>query len=371
MALTEERKDEASDIPSEVPSEPRVRKTPWIIAAFAVIAGAAAIWFSFQNDTSDEATEPTGQTLEFEEVVRTDLHELTEYEGTIGRLESDAITIRTAGTVTATPEEGSELEQGEALIWVDNQPITLIYGELPAWRTMAEDTEGPDVLQLETALVEFGVDGVEEMSVDGVFTSYTETLVTRWQQAIGASDDGVVDLGEVVFSPDPLRVDSLQVEVGALVNAGTVIFTTTSNEVEVRFDLPTTEEDSLAVGDSVEITMPDLTTTTGTVTEIATVATQPEGGGQATFEVTVTLDAPNIADGIDEAPVTVEVVTDSVEDVVAVPVEALLALAEGGYAVEVQDATGTHLAAVEPGFYADGLVEVAGDLAAGDMVVVP
>jgi len=257
------------------------------------------------------------------------------------------------------------------LIWVDNEPITLIYGELPVWRTMAEDTEGPDVLQLETALVELGVDGAEEMNVDGVFTNYTETLVTRWQQAIGASDEGVVDLGEVVFSPDPLRVDSLQVEVGDVVNAGTVIFTTASNEVEVRFDLPTTEEDSLAVGDSVEITMPDLTTTTGTVTEIATVATQPEGGSQATFEVTVTLDDPSVAAGIDEAPVTVEVVTDSVEDVIAVPVEALLALAEGGYAVEAQDATGTHLVAGEPGFYAEGLIEVTGDLDAGDMVVVP
>ncbi len=63
--------------------------------------------------------------------------------------------------------------------------------------------------------------------------------------------------------------------------------------------------------------------------------------------------------------------TDAVNDVVAVPVEALLALAEGGYAVEVQDGNGTRLIAVEAGFYADGLIEVTGDVAPGDMVVVP
>ena len=60
------------------------------------------------------------------------------------------------------------------------------------------------------------------------------------------------------------------------------------------------------------------------------------------------------------------------EDVIAVPVAALLALAEGGYAVEVDAGGGaTRLVAVEPGFFADGLVEVSGGLEPGDRVVVP
>ena len=38
----------------------------------------------------------------------------------------------------------------------------------------------------------------------------------------------------------------------------------------------------------------------------------------------------------------------------------------------LQTATGTQLVAVDPGFYADGLVEVESDgLSVGDMVVVP
>ena len=59
----------------------------------------------------------------------------------------------------------------------------------------------------------------------------------------------------------------------------------------------------------------------------------------------------------------------------AVPVAALLAVLEGGYAVEVVDASGsTHLVAVETGLFQDGWVEVTapnGDLTVGDEIVVP
>jgi hypothetical protein len=59
--------------------------------------------------------------------------------------------------------------------------------------------------------------------------------------------------------------------------------------------------------------------------------------------------------------------------VLAVPVTALVALSEGGYAVEVQGADGTtRLIAVETGLFADGTVEVTGSgLEAGMLVIVP
>jgi hypothetical protein len=95
--------------------------------------------------------------------------------------------------------------------------------------------------------------------------------------------------------------------------------------------------------------------------------------GQAVFQVTIGLDDPALASGLDEAPVDVDVVTDEALGVKAVPVTALLALAEGGYAVEVVDGPGdTHLVGVEAGLFADGWVEVTGDgLEVGDQVVVP
>jgi hypothetical protein len=57
-----------------------------------------------------------------------------------------------------------------------------------------------------------------------------------------------------------------------------------------------------------------------------------------------------------------------------IPVNALLALAGGGYAVETVDARGVHhLVAVTTGLFddADGLVQVSGALSPGDRVVVP
>ena len=57
----------------------------------------------------------------------------------------------------------------------------------------------------------------------------------------------------------------------------------------------------------------------------------------------------------------------------AVPVTALLALSEGGYAVEVVVEDGSRLLiGVEPGLFSDGFVEVAGNgLVDGMQVVVP
>jgi multidrug efflux pump subunit AcrA (membrane-fusion protein) len=61
------------------------------------------------------------------------------------------------------------------------------------------------------------------------------------------------------------------------------------------------------------------------------------------------------------------------KSVLAVPVDALLALAEGGYAVEVVNADGsTRLVRVEPGMYADTFVQItARGLKEGMKVVVP
>jgi hypothetical protein len=58
--------------------------------------------------------------------------------------------------------------------------------------------------------------------------------------------------------------------------------------------------------------------------------------------------------------------------VLTVPVDALLALREGGYAIEMVAADGTtYLTAVEVGLFDDDGVEVSGDFSAGDTVVVP
>ena len=79
---------------------------------------------------------------------------------------------------------------------------------------------------------------------------------------------------------------------------------------------------------------------------------------------------PATVGDLDGASVSVSIVRRKAENVLAVPVNALLALAEGGYGIEV-DGTG-ELLPVETGLFADGQVQVTGDgLEPGMKVVVP
>lgn len=374
MAAMDTHETEKVKIVGEAPPEPRRPRLKrwWVLGLALTLAGAAGAWYLLDNANTTVVDPESTVELQFAEVVTTDLLETSEYEGTMSRLDGNPVSTRREGTVTALPEEGATLEQGDVVAWIDNQPVMLLYGELPIWRAMSDDVEGPDVLQLETALTALGFNESESsMTVDDTYTGSTESVVETWQESIGADEDGIVDLGDVIFVSGPVRVDALQVSVGDQIASGTAIFTTSGDDLEIGFDLPSSEQDNVSVGDAVEVTLPDLSTTTGSVTEISTVATSPEDGGEASFEVVVVLDDPSVAAGIDEAPVTVEVITDRVDGVTALPVEALVALAEGGYAVEVADGAETRLVAVEPGFYADGLVEVTGEVSPGDQVVVP
>jgi multidrug efflux pump subunit AcrA (membrane-fusion protein) len=119
--------------------------------------------------------------------------------------------------------------------------------------------------------------------------------------------------------------------------------------------------------------MPDNALVPATVVFVSQTATSSQDG-PAWFEVRIELDDPSVAAGLDEAPVDVIIVSDSVADVMAIPVSALLALLEGGYAVELETGNGqVQLVAVEVGFFStDNMIEItAGALEAGDQVVVP
>jgi hypothetical protein len=132
------------------------------------------------------------------------------------------------------------------------------------------------------------------------------------------------------------------------------------------------------------VTLPDgVTTTPGVVTSVSSVATSaPSGqsasqgpGGPAagaTVQMTITLTHPGAAGGLDQAPVNVNIVTAQARGVLAVPINALVALAGGGYAVEVVRGQARNLVAVQTGLFANTLVQVSGaGLAAGLNVEVP
>ena len=272
------------------------------------------------------------------------------------------------GTVTHLVAEGETLDQGDVLLAIDGEPVVLLLGDVPAYRLMEVGVEGADVLQLQVALEELGFGS--GLASDGTFNLATAAAVVLWQVSVGARPDGIVNLGDVVFLPEPIRVGETLVSVGDELRDGMQILSASSNATNVSVDLSTDDQDLVEVGLSVVVILPDASRESGVVSEIGTVV-QANQQGSTFFEMLVTLVDPDAAPGLDEAPVDVEIVSDRADDVLAVPVTALLALSEGGYAVEVVTEEGSVvLVAVDTGLFADGLVEVTSDVLAEGMEVV-
>ena len=347
----------------------------------AIVGGSGLLVAARAGGGSTEtsgAGQPTGATSATSSVAvsRMDLVARTEVDGTLGYAGQFSVSGQLQGTVTALPKAGAVVERGQALYSVDNRPVTLLHGDLPAWRRLGAGTaDGPDVRQLEQNLVALGHATEADMPVDERFTSATTAAVRRWQKALGLEETGVVELGQAVFLPGALRVADVKAEKGSQVPPGSPVLTGTSKDRVVQVDLDATKQALAKVGEKVDVKLPDGRTTQGTVATVGTVA-QTKGQGESTkrvVAVTVTLDDPGATGSVDQAPVKVGITSDSRKGVLAVPVNALLALAEGGYGVRVVDGTvGGRIVAVTPGLFARGMVEVSGDgLSEGAQVEVP
>jgi peptidoglycan hydrolase-like protein with peptidoglycan-binding domain len=108
------------------------------------------------------------------------------------------------------------IRRGQPLFGVDGEPVILMYGELPAYRRLAEGVSGgEDVRQLEENLSALGYD---PGTVDGEFTS--AAAVSDWQDAHDLAETGSVELGRVIFLPGARRVTEVSATLGAAGDAG-------------------------------------------------------------------------------------------------------------------------------------------------------
>lgn len=303
------------------------------------------------------------------QVRRTTLVDRTRVDGKLGFGDERKVSTRLAGTVTWLPAEGSVVRPGGRLLEVDDEPVVLLDGTLPAYRDLASGIEGDDVLQLERGLRDLGIDPGD---VDGDFDGDTASAVRDWQEARGLRETGRVELGRVVFLPGARRVADRGVELGDAVRPG--VLTTTSTRRVVTLDLDAADQEVARAGAKVEVELPDGSFAPGRIARVGRVARTPatpdEGG--ATVEVVIRLTGKERGGDLDQAPVSVELARDRRKGVLAVPVSALVAQRGGGYAVEVVARGGARrLVEVTPGLFADGLVEVEGGVREGDRVAVP
>jgi peptidoglycan hydrolase-like protein with peptidoglycan-binding domain len=357
------------------PGRRRGRRLVAGVVAVAVLGGAG--WWAGGHpglDRGTHAATPAAPTATAT-VARQDLNGQTKVSGTLGYAGSSTVQSPLQGRITWLPTAGQVIRRGGTLLAVDNQPVQLFYGTLPPWRDLAVGVDdGPDVKQLERNLVALGYDPDHAITVDNHYTWATKAAVKRWQKARGLDQTGVFTTGmPVVFLPWAVRVNTLSGSVGGQAAPGQPAYTVTSNKHQVTVDLDVSQQSYVRTGDRVDVVLPDGRHAKGRIIQVGRVAVTSGSGDQqkTTIPVTVALDDPNAGGRLDQAPVDVYVTTESRKGVLAVPVGALLALAEGGYAVEVIDAAGQHhLVAVRLGVFSGGMVEVAGSgLRAGMRVV--
>lgn len=332
------------------------------------------------------------------QVRRTDLATTMLTSGTLDYAPSPPVLNQLPGTYTQLPAPGQVIGAGRQLYRVDDQPVVLMFGRTPAWRPFfAGMTSGPDVRELQAGLIALGYGAGLLSAPDGEYGNATSYAVERWQQAQGLPVTGQISLGQIAFLPAAIRVGALNVAAGQPAAPGAAPFAVTTLRrivtVPVSPQLP-----AVTAGEQVSIILPSQATTPGRITAVGPVppgagtggtgAGQPgqgqsgagqsgadqSGGGQsgASLQLTVTPDRHRDTGTGTAVPVQVSLTVQSAQNVLAVPVTALLALAGGGYGVEiVTPSGGRQLVGVTTGLFAGGLVEVSGQgITAGTRVVV-
>ena len=317
--------------------------------------------------------------------VETRLSDLLADPGTVELLRARSNLLSAELTLESAKDDYDDLLAGADTAF-------LFYGDGAAWRSMSIDTTpGPDIGWLETNLVALGYGDLE---VDDVFDSETADAVMAWQTDVGVTVTGEIPLGQVVFIAGPAPVSALAVSRGDSVNEGAVLYeltavelvsstvgpdgvqdqTVTAQRVTARLDL--VDQDLLALGTSVLIELPDDTEVNGEVIELGAVpviVSATEQSNESSYLDVVIAPLESVDPNWTGATVQVRFATEVAQAVLSVPVSALLALQEGGYAVEIVQPDGSvRLVGVSTGLFADGFVEVAGNgLAPNLEVVIP
>jgi hypothetical protein len=378
-----------------------------VLAGAAVLAAVAAtravVVLSSAKQATSAAQEPPANTVK---VARRTLSAMVSLDGTLTyRTGADgtpySVINQAQGTYTELPQIGQVISHGQVLYRVDDNPVVLLYGSTPAYRSLSAGATGVDVAELNADLVALGYATSNQLTpTPSYFGSATTTAVEKLQSALGVPQNGTLSVGQAVFEPSAVRVTTVSPQLGSITQTGQTVVQGSSTSRQVQVALDASQQTDVAVGDKVTITLPNNQTTPGVVSSVGTVATCPPGSGSGasspssaapgtdtcssgssgssttpTITVDVTPFDPTATGTWDQAPVQVTITTASAPSALVVPVTALLAQSGGGYAVEVVDPGGTHhLVAVSLELFddADGLVQVTGsELAAGQKVVVP
>ena len=362
----------------------RLARKAVVTAAGVIAAGSVAVAATGFGFDLSSGSEQSGSRSDLPpataKVTRQTLVDRQSEPGDLGYGDTTTVNARLSGTLTGLASTGSIVKRGQSLYRVDDSPVVLLYGPLPAYRALSPGTEGADVKQFERNLRALGYTGFD---VDDEYTSATASAVKEWQSDLGLTETGTVDLGRVVYAKGAVRVDSHELALGDTVQPGAAVLAYTGTSRAVTVDLDMNDQRLARRGHAATVTLPNDKRVKGTISKVETVIdSSGDGGGDGgsggsndpttKIRVTISLRADKALSGFGDATVDVDFTASQRKNVLTVPVAALLALAEGGYGVEVVEGATTRILAVETGMFADGRVEVTGKgLSAGMTVGVP
>ena len=155
------------------------------------------------------------------------------------------------GTYTELPEVGDKVGCGGVLYRVDDKPVLLLCGTVPAYRALHAGDAGQDVRQLN-----------RNLHVRGrhAFTTKTETALEALQRRTGAHVTGALALGDAVFLPEAVRIAKVTGQLGGAAQPGAQALTATSGTLHVQVNLDPSEQGQVKRGDRAQITLPGNTT---------------------------------------------------------------------------------------------------------------
>ena len=240
-----------------------------------------------------------------------------------------------AERVTWIVVPGVEVDNGDVLYEVNDEPVVFLTGSIPSYRTLERGDTGADVAVVQSALIDLGYDPDGLVEIDGEFGLLTEQMVESWQEAVGSQADGVLDWGEVVVRPSASRVASVAVGQGDVVGTDTTMLGLSSVGRVIELDVEADRVHLLTEGQVVDVRLPDRTIVTGEVVSVDSV------GDPSTATVRVKVESDGIDDASDQAPVTVLVSSDLAVDALVVETEAVMSTLARGYVLEVLEEDGT------------------------------
>ena len=269
----------------------------------------------------------------------------------------------------------------------------LMFGDLSVWRDMKEGIgPGEDINQLKLNLIALGYGTTETLEVDSTFDPNTTTAIMKLQSDLNLISSGEVIFGEIIFASGTSMVNSSSTlqNRGEKINTGVELFSLTSIEKistqigsdgainiaskslqKIEIQVGVADQNLVVKGSEVEIELPDESTIVGLVDEVGSFAVVPQDGDPF-LEISIAVEGSTEYFKWTGAVVTVNATKELAKGVLASPVNGLLALLSGGYALEIITKTGTTLVPVETGIYADGWVEIHGSgLQPGTEIIVP